>query len=221
MKNEFDTSTVNIHKSITNLLNNWWKITLFAMIFGLLGLGLSYIQAPKYEAEAIFSATIDYRDINFENLVDERQQPLEFTQYEVDLALSAVQRSLLKTQDEALVYAQTLDQTLTADQFESDSLIERMHDRWYLRFRHEDPEVARKVVNTWVDLSLEQLAQDQADELVEPYVINDLIAEAELPSKPDYQNRNYLILAGIVIGFVVGVWVVDFNTQKSPQLKKA
>jgi uncharacterized protein involved in exopolysaccharide biosynthesis len=219
MEKQADTGIFNMQESINNLLKNWWKIVLFTVIFSLLGFGFSFLKPPKYEAEAIFSSTIDYREINFENLVDERQQPLEFTQYEVDLALSAVQRSLLKTRNEALDYAQSLDSTLDADRFEHDTLIERLHDRWYLRFRHENPKIAQDVVNRWVELGLEQLARDQMDELTEPYVMVDLVAEAALPSTPQYQNRNTLSLAGAVIGFMIGVWTIDFKRENSPLQK--
>ena len=216
MENQAETGIFNMQDSINNLLKNWWKIVLFTVIFSLLGFGFSFLKPPKYEAEAIFSSTIDYRDINFENLVDEQQQPLEFTQYEVDLALSAVQRSLLKTRNEALAYAQNLDPTLDADRFQHDTLIERLHARWYLRFRHENPKIAQDVVNHWVELGLDQLARDQIDELTEPYVMVDLIAEAALPSTPQYQNRNTLLLAGAVIGFLVGIWVIDFKRENPP-----
>jgi len=219
MEKQIETGLYNIQESINNLLKNWWKIVIFTIIFSLLGFGFSFLKPPKYEAEAIFSSTIDYRDINFENLVDERQQPLEFTQYEVDLALSAIQRSLLKTRNEALKYAQGLDPTLDADQFEHDILIERLHELWYLRFRHENHEIAQDVVNYWVELGLQQLARDQMDELTEPYVMVDLIAEAQLPSTPQYQNRNTLLLVGAVIGFIVGIWTVDFKRENPPLQK--
>jgi uncharacterized protein involved in exopolysaccharide biosynthesis len=221
MESTTQQDTFSLLDTFDHLINNWWKITLFTILFGLLGLGFSFIQPPKYEAEAIFSATLDYRDINFENLVDEGRSPLVFTQYEVDLALSVVQRSLIKVRNEALAYAQTLDPTLTPDQFLQDSLIERLHSRWQLSFRHEDPQIAQQVVNYWAELGRNQLEQDQASERVEPYVMVDFLSEASLPGSPVYQNRNILMLAGAVIGFVAGIAVIDFQHRYLIKRKKA
>lgn len=221
MKNQNETNTINIQTSFNKLMNNWWKITLFAILFGLLGLGFSYLQAPKYEAEAIFSSTINYSEINFENLVNEKNEPLQFTQYDLDLALGAIQRSLLKTQNAAYQFARNLDPSLSLNQFEKNTLIERLHDKWYLRYRHEDPFIAREVVNNWVDLGLDQLANDQTDGLVEPYIIVDLLLEANLPEVPVYQNRNVMILAGVVIGFIIGVIVIDFKSNISSHTKSS
>ena len=106
--------TFTPYDAVKNLLNHWWKITIFTIIFGLLGLGFTFIQPPKYQAEAIFSATIDYRDINFDDLYEEDGDPLTFSQYDVDLALSAVQRILLDVRNRVIDYAKTLDPDLDA-----------------------------------------------------------------------------------------------------------
>jgi hypothetical protein len=213
MENQIESNTINLRESFDNLLTNWWKITLFAIIFGLLGLGFSYIQKPKYEAEAIFSAAIDYQDFNFENLVDENNEPLQITQYDLDLALGAVERSLIKVKYVVLTYARSLDPTLRLDQFEENALIERLHDKWYLKYRHEDPYIARDIVNHWVELGLVQFETDQVNGSMELYVIVDLLTAAVLPETAEYQNRNVLILAGLVLGFMVGVLVVDFGSR--------
>lgn len=211
MDNKTHPETFNAVDSINNLLNHWWKIALLAILFGLVGLAFSYIQPPKYEAEAIFSASIDYRDINFENLVDETGQPLEFSQYDVDLALSAVQRALIALKANALQHAQTLDPSINAERFGENHLIERLHDRWSLRYRHEDPGVAQSIVNFWAELAMTRIEAEQAAETIEPYVIVNLIQKAELPQEPTYQNRSTLMLAGITIGFVTGIIVFDFK----------
>ena len=156
-------------QTINHLLNNWWKIVLWAGIFGILGLAFSYLKPPKYEAEAIFSSTIDYSQINFENLVNERGQPLEMTQYDLDLALSSVQRIIYQMKDNALAYAQSLDPNLEAGTFEYNMAVERLHDRWYLRFRHEDP----KSPNQWSITGLNRhdpIGKEQADSKIEPWL---------------------------------------------------
>jgi uncharacterized protein involved in exopolysaccharide biosynthesis len=205
------TDTFNLIDTINHLFQNWWKITLCVIIFGLLGLAFSFIRPPKYEAEAIFSSTIDYSQFNFENVVDERDQPYQLTQYDLDLALSAVQRILTQVRNKAIAYAQTLDPTLDAATFQQNMLIERLHDRWYLRYRHEDPLIAQSIVNHWAELGAAQLIEEQASGQVESFVLASLIAEANLPNQAIYQNRNTLVVAGSLIGFGIGVILVDMK----------
>lgn len=216
MNKATDQDNVNLLESIQNLMHNWWKITLCAIVFGLFGLGFSYIRPPKYEAEAIFSATVDYREINFSNLVDERGLPLAFTQYDLDLALLIVQRMLLTVRSQAINYAQTLDPGLDAATFEENMLIERLHDRWSLRYRHEDPHIAQSIVNYWADLGMAQLVEEQTAETMEPYVLVDLIVKAHLPQRPIYQNRNSLVLSGTIIGFCIGLIAFDLKYRYFP-----
>jgi len=205
--------TFNLIDTLNHLLQNWWKITLCVIIFGLLGLAFSFIRPPKYEAQAIFSSTIDYSQLNFDNLVDDRNQPYELTQYDLDLALSAVQRILLQVRNQAIAYARTLDPTLDSGTFEQNMRLERLHDRWYLRYRHQDPLIAQSIVNHWAELGAAQLAEEQASGKVESFVLASLIAEANLPNQPIYQNRNTMVLAGSLIGFGVGVILVDIKSR--------
>jgi uncharacterized protein involved in exopolysaccharide biosynthesis len=203
--------TFNLIDTINHLLQNWWKITLCVIIFGVLGLAFSFIRPPKYEAEAIFSSTVDYSQLNFDNLVDEGNQPYELTQYDLDLALSAVQRILTQVSNQAIAYAKSLDPSIRSAAFRQNMRIERLHDRWYLRYRHEDPLIAQSIVNHWAALGAAQLAEEQASGKVESFILASLIAEADLPSQPIYQNRNTLVLAGSLIGFGIGIILVDMK----------
>lgn len=217
MKDNNSPETVDFIETMNNLLRRWWVIAIYAIVFGLLGLVFSYISPPKYEAEAIFSAGVDYRDINFDNLVDETNSPLTFSQYDVDMALSAVQTVLLQVRDEAFSYAQTLDPALDAETFENDGLIERRLGQWYLRYRHQDAQTAQAIVNKWAELGIEEMKAQQETETIEPYVMIELTALASLPKTPEYQNRNVLTLAGIIIGLTAGILAVDIRYRYFPQ----
>ncbi len=209
--------TIDFIETMNNLFRRWWLIAVFAIVCGLLSLAFSALKPPKYEAEAIFSASIDYRDINFENLVDETESPLTFSQYDIDMALSAVQTVLLQVRDEAFTYAQTLDPSLEAETFENNMLIERQHGLWYLRYRHEDAQTAQSIVNYWAELGIDAMKAGQAAETIEPYVLVEWVSEASLPQSPVYQNRNTLVLAGIVVGFALGILVVDIHYRFIPR----
>ncbi len=195
--------------SLKNIFRNWWKIALIAYLFSLVGLVASYLLPAKYQAQAIFAASIDFTEINFENLYDGTGDPIEFTQYDEDLALGVVERVLIKDMDSAFTYAQTLDANLTMDEFEQDSQISRHLDKWYLSYRHTSPEVAQMVVNYWANLGFVDLKTAQADGEAETFVIVDLIQEASLPARPTYQMRGTLVLAGALVGIVIGILVVD------------
>lgn len=148
--------------------------------------------------------------------MDDRGRPVEFTQYDLDLALSVVQRVLTNVRSRAIAYAQTLDPAIDPDTFLDNMRIERLHSRWSLRYRHEDPHVAQSIVNYWADLGMAQLEEEQAAETIEPYVLVDLTARAHLPQSPIYQNRNNLVLAGSLIGFCVGMIAFDLKYRYFP-----
>jgi len=204
MQNDFD-----LLKTFNNLLRKWWLILSLAVLGGLVGLAISYILSPLYQAEAVFHASIDFNKVDIENLNVPTNDPYVFTQYDEDLALQAVQRMLVWKSNAAYDYALTLDPSLEREEFEENSQIKRYHAQWYLRFRHEDPAVAQAVVNYWAELGYKALQIGQESGRVESFVIVDLISEAYLPQVLQYRHRNALVLAGTIIGLVIGVIVVD------------
>jgi len=137
--------------TFNNFVRNWWQIFVFAVVGGLLGLTISFALPPKYEAEAIFSTSIDFTQINFDKLVGNYGEPVVWTQYEEDLVLQVVERMLLKQFNPALRFARTLDPTLEVPDFRNSLQIERYLSMWYLRYRHTDPEIAQAIVNFWAE----------------------------------------------------------------------
>lgn len=203
-----------------NLLERWWVIVIAAFIGGLLAYGLSFLMPEKYQAEAIFNASIDFTEVNFENLQNENGDPVTFTQYDEDLALQVVQRMLLATKNVAFQYAQSLDPGLDIGTFNNNYQIRRNHALWYLRYRHQDPQIAQSIVNFWAERGWEALQEAQQDGRAEEFVILDLVSFAALPNAAIYQNRNNLILAGTMIGFITGVILVDFTIRYDMKSKR-
>jgi uncharacterized protein involved in exopolysaccharide biosynthesis len=203
-----------------NLLERWWVIVIAAFIGGLLAYGLSFLMPEKYQAEAIFNASIDFTEVNFENLQNENGDPLTFTQYDEDLALQVVQRMLLATKNDAFQYAQSLDPGLDIGTFNNNYQIRRYHALWYLRYRHQDPQIAQSIVNFWAERGWEALQEAQQGGRAEEFVILDLVSLSALPQAPIYQNRNNLILAGTMIGFITGVILVDFTIRYDMKSKR-
>ena len=207
-------------KTYKYLLKRWWIILIIAFLGGLLAFGVSFLKPEKYQAEAVFHASIDFTEINFENLQGGNGAPLTFTQYDEDIALQVVQRMLLATRNRAFQYAQTLDPNLDITTFIRESQIRRYHAQWYLRYRHQEPDVAQAIVNSWAEIGWEALQKAQADGRAEEFVIIDLVSEAILPQAPIYHNRNNLILAGTLIGFLMGVLLVDFSQRYGTKAKR-
>lgn len=199
--------------SFNHLIQNGWKIVLLAAVGGLLGLVISFIKPPMYQAEAFFHASIDFTEVNFENLVDEGGGPARFTQYDEDIALQVVQRVLIQKRSEAFTYARTLDPELDINTFQRDHQIRRLHAQWALRYRHEDPQIAQAIVNYWAEIGLEGLREAQESGKAEPFVLVDLVSKAILPGSPIYHNRNTLILSGTMIGLLCGIIWVDYKRR--------
>lgn len=194
-----------------HLLKNWWKIVTLAILGGLLGLAASFIIPPTFEAEAIFSASIDFTKVRFDHLAENGEDRVVFTQYEEDLALQVVHDVLLTQMSKALEYAQTLDPTLDQAIFSNNNQIRRFHALWYLRYRHENPQVAQAIVNYWAEEGYKALRQAQMDGVVEDFVIIDLVSLANLPTRPIVQHRNTIVLAGTLIGFLSGILLLDYK----------
>lgn len=203
-----------------NLLRRWWLIVIAAFIGGLLAFGFSFLRPEKYQAEAVFNASIDFTEVNFENLQTEEGNPVTFTQYDEDLALQVVQRMLLGTKKQAFQFAQSLDPALNIETFDKNYQIRRNHALWYLRYRHPDPQIAQGIVNFWAERGWEALQEAQQDGRAEEFVILDLVSLAELPQAAIFYNRNNLIIAGTMVGFVVGILLVDFSQRYGKKSQK-
>ncbi len=218
MENEFDPLS-----SLNHLLHNWWHIVLIAIAAGLIGLGVSYLQPPLFQAEAIFYASIDFTEINFENLVGESGQPYIFSQYDEDLALEVVNTILLAKLNNAFEFARSLDPEIEHDSFIKNMQIVRTHGQWFLRYRHREPSVAQEVVNYWAAIGMVAIEEAQAEETIETYVLVDLVSVAELPTQAIYRNRGVMVMAGMVIGFSAGILFVDsrkrFLSRPSGEVK--
>jgi hypothetical protein len=202
---------INPVDTYKHLFSTWWKIVLLAVIGGMVGLLVSFVLPPTYQAEATFHASIDFTQINFENMVGEYGHPLVFTQYDEDLALQVVERVLLAERRNALQFAQTLDPTLDADRFWDSKQIQRYLARWQLRFRHEDPEIAQAIVNYWASIGMDALVEAQESGRAESFVMITQVSDADLPQRPTYHNRSALVLAGTMVGFFSGILLVDFS----------
>jgi hypothetical protein len=203
--------TFDLKDTLSHWLIHWWQIAIFVVLFGVMGLGASYILKPEYEAEVVFSTSIDQGQLDFANLIDQFGKPLTLSQYDVDLILDNFNASLLQVKPSAFETAQSLDPNLDYEEFNNNVLIERHHFNWHLRFRHPDPEVTKSVVNYWAKAGLAQFDELKSSGRIAPYLSVEISALAGFPTKPIYHNRLNLTVAGAVIGFALGLLGINFT----------
>lgn len=215
MRDEFDPVA-----SFEHLIKNWWKIVLVAVIGGLLGFAFSMLKPPLYESEVIFHTSIDFTQINYENLVGHYGEPVVWSQFEEDLALQVFQRVFKHQLGETFFYSQTLDPAMEYETFRKDWQLERYLGQWIIRFRHTDPEIARDVVSFWAEKGYTALLAAQEAGRLESFVIVDQVTEASTPQEPTYYKTGILVLAGTVAGLLVGILGVNFSQRYRKPTKK-
>jgi len=131
-------------------INSRWYLLVIGMIAGgLLGFGATFFKTPVYEANAVFTVTIDYTQTGALSDVEEDQAMRAVG--DVIFSDEVVTAALDVLKDEGL--------DLTKDKFYDDAVFEREEFRWAIRYRDEDPKVAYQVVQAWAEVS-DQILQD-------------------------------------------------------------
>ena len=185
----------------------WWVVALCAFLGGAAGYLLHLTRPPLYEATATFQVIIDFSKLG--------EQPL--TQYDEDLALSVVEKILF--------YNPTIHEKMQAEpDFQAAGLdyfewarnirLERQHAFWKLRFRHADPAVAQTLVNRWAELGYQEMLAWEDAGKVHNYLVFSPPTLADLPQEPVVYGRNQMVLAGCLIGFIIGILLATWLGRK-------
>ena len=183
----------------------WWVIVLATVIGGALGLLFSRINPPEYEATAILSATADIS--NLESISSSE----DLIQYNEDLAMYSVHTALISN-DVTRALAQKVTEngmSINEERLLLDTVIERKHAFWELRYRNVDPEVAMFVANQWAELGYGQLTAWQQDNKVPQYIEFFPPTLATLPEEPVRYGVYQSMMAGAVLGVLAGILLVN------------
>lgn len=137
-------SFLDLLKTVTT---RWYWLVTAMIIGGLLGWGVSTLKKPIYEANAVFTVTIDYTQTGALTDVEEDQAmrgvgDIIFSDEVVSATLAALQQKGLE---------------LSRDEFFDDAVFDREEFRWAIRYRDESPEIALQVITAW---------QEQADRIL-------------------------------------------------------
>lgn len=186
----------------------WWVVALAGIVGSLLGYSAHWLMPPLYEAKATYLANIDLQKIQFvvpTTMPGITPTPYEITQYDEDMALASLQTVLIEVRPEAAAAAQAKGLPVTLQNLIDRGVIERYQDTWELRFRDADPTVAQEVTNLWAQLAFNKMGAYQASGKIGPYLVFELSSLAPLPQRPIYFAVNSLIMAGCLLGLVVGI----------------
>ena len=212
--NEFSAYTY-----FNRVLSLWWLVALATILGGACGYIFHQLHPPEYEATATYIVSIDLNRFPFQGVRE------DLIQYNEDMALNTTQDALLSREVRESVISQVKSQgiTLTAQELIQNSTIERKQDTWELRYRSQDPSAAKKVVDTWAKIGYQAMLAWQESGKAPDFVIFQPPIVADLPQEPVSYDRNKVILAGSIIGFVLGILssnLISYNPKKPlPELK--
>jgi hypothetical protein len=125
------------------------------------------------------------------------------------MAVNTTEGALISTEvrDNVITQVETFGISLNAYNLLKNSTIERKHDIWELRYRSENPADAQTVVNTWAKIGYQAMLSWQETGKAPDFVVFQPPTEAPVPQEPVLYGRNNLMLAGAMIGFIIGILI--------------
>lgn len=202
-------SEINPDEQLGRLLRSWWIIALSMLVFGAAGYLFHALRPPLYEATSTYNIWLDF---NYLKTVR------EFTEYDEDLSINAVGNSYVSP----AVLQPVIDEALkqgwmkNAGELYTNYRLERKHSDWELRYRSTDPQIAMDMVNYWIRMGYQNLLEMQKNEKIPAYVRFSEPTAAVLPAAPVRYGRNNLILAGALLGLVIGTLFSGWLSRKQP-----
>ena len=201
------TSEIDPGEVLSRLLRSWWVIVLCMLLLGAAGYLFHTLRPPVYEATATFNVWLDFNDLTTDR---------EFTEYDEDLSINAVGNAYVSPVVLEKVIAEALKQGWI--QAENELILnyklERKHENWELRYLSTDPQLAMDVVNFWAASGYAHLNELEKAQALPAYVRFSEPVRAVLPAAPVCYGRNNLILAGMLVGMVGGIFLSGWTARK-------
>jgi uncharacterized protein involved in exopolysaccharide biosynthesis len=138
--------------SFINHFKQGWKILVIGVILGgLIGLAISSILQPQYEAVSLFTFSFDFARTGLLTDIEE-DQAMEVAG---DLINSTpVFQSVLSNAEESGI-------KIVPDDIRTRFVAERRFDQWLLKVRWNNPEIAAQLANLWSETSRDALMSAQ------------------------------------------------------------
>jgi uncharacterized protein involved in exopolysaccharide biosynthesis len=194
------------------VLDLWWLVALATILGGVSGYIFYQLHPPIYEATANYIVTID---MNRFPLQDVRNDML---QYNEDMALNITNGVLLspEVRGQVITRLSSLGISLTGKDLLQNNTIERKQDTWELRYRSQNPLEAQEVVNAWAEIGYQAMLSWQQTGKAANYVVFQPPTLADIPENPVLYDRNKVMLAGAMIGFIIGI-ISSHLISRSPR----
>lgn len=194
---------ISPYEYFNRVMGLWWIVLIATILGGALGFVFHSLHPPVYEATATFFVTIDQNRFPFQGLGE------NIIQYNEDMAVNTTEGALISTEvrDNVITQVETFGISLNAYNLLKNSTIERKHDIWELRYRSENPADAQTVVNTWAKIGYQAMLSWQETGKAPDFVVFQPPTEAPVPQEPVLYGRNNLMLAGAMIGFIIGILI--------------
>jgi uncharacterized protein involved in exopolysaccharide biosynthesis len=197
------------YEYFNKVIGLWWLVALATFIGGAIGFIFYQLHPPKYEATATYIVTIDLNRFPFVGVRE------DLIQYNEDMAVNTTQNILLsqEVRDQVITQLNTLGISLTHNNLIENSTIERKQDVWELRFRSEDPLQAQKIVDIWAKTGYQAMLSRQESGKAPDYITFNPPTLSLVSQEPVVYDRNKVILAGALIGFIAGVIASNLISQ--------
>ena len=198
---------LNPGEQLRRLLRSWWIIAMCMAVFGAAGYLAHTLRQAIFEATARYEVWIDFNYL---------KTTREFTEYDEDLSINAVGNSYVAP----AVVQQVIEEALKQGWMKADNEIflnyrlERKHSTWELRYKSADPQIAMSMVNFWAQAAYQNLLELQKTEKIPAYVRFSEPTLAVLPVAPVRFGRNNFVLAGVLFGLVVGIFLSGWMAGK-------
>ena len=149
-------ATFSPREKAQNVISFWWIVACIAILGGLIGMVISAVRKPVYEARVTLTMGINFA----------RTGILE--QYDKDLALGTAAGIIYSTDVIQRVAEAAQQQNIPADYdyLINNSTIERKAWQWTLRVRAGDPEQAAFLANQWIEYGIQALTEAYKHALV-------------------------------------------------------
>ena len=207
------TNEFSPYEVFNHILSLWWIVALTTIIGGALGFVFFHLHPAEYEATATYLVSIDLNRFPFQGVRE------DLIQYNEDMAVNTTQDALLSNPvlNAVLNQLRTQGISLTIADLLQNYTIERKLEVWELRYRSHVPRDAQTIVNTWVQIGYQAMVSWQSTGKAPAFVVFQPPALAAIPTRPVFYGRNNLMLAGAVMGLVLGIVITPLINRGKPQ----
>jgi hypothetical protein len=139
------------------IIHFWWVLALFIILGGIVGILISRVHPPVYESKAVITSVLDYSLLG---KIDDTEEDQVFVGIGETIGSTTVKNAVVAR-------AKNGNVALTDEEIRSSLFLDRQDNRWVLRVRLSDPQLAQKIDQYWSESAMQSLAAMKAKALVD------------------------------------------------------